>query len=1144
MKRITWLSVLVLSLAAVASPGAAFEQILTLQEHLGYGWSNDIVHQPVTIPASADLQAEKTALFRDGQAVPMQLDNIETNKAGSILKADVWFRTDLPANGSRSFVLKSGKGATDTDLKITKNGDILEIANALTAVRISGGTNGPLLGVRLASGQWAGASQITCDKALESASTEVLAQGPIFVRTRTTYRFADDGSYIFEATLRSGEPVVRFDETYEKAGSLVLDLSTGLQPTKFGTKADFRGNMQLTPIDYEKSAKLPGLVGWDFYLPNLTSVIGYLGGPNDDLLGWVATEKSAADWLPDPYKQTFAVTAAPGGKLRAEGSLEHGRRTWAFLIAKGSDFPEMPPGTPANPGKDLYRWWSRHIMVSLDKVANWQLVWPDMDKIAFPHTYFSSNDLPGIRTRLQAEPAIREFMEKAKTSNAIFKDIPFLSSGYLYFGDPAYLKMLDSKPGDGSQTPREYLDFFIRCYLDGAGPLWREGSGGDGGNMGSMNVSDQMLLRCVGFELLLGSDVLSPTEKRDFLAKLAFMTYVMHDPAWQPPVHMPDGSRPGGYGQGTPNQKHCAFSVRAMTACMLANHPMKKEWMRFAMAELRPHYEYTIHESGALLESPFYSSRDTMRYAPFWSAMTRAGVAEVAPDYEKWMNRPKLAFQYLANMLTPKEPRMGGKRVYHPIGRSSPGVVDPTLMIGGDPWGLTDPRHGALMRWGWQEQGKPSPDIMGSTGGRNLALTLIAASHAFEPLKDNPLRSRRFEGMGAIFRSHPESDYESNILFRHDGFCWDLYAVNNGAVYFYGKGAPLLPRFGAYWSHSYGGAWMMDMPFGNRVDFAGGNNNCSGSVTEFAALGPLADLSTGITDDKDWRRSVLFAKDLDREDPVYLLVRDDVSRSNTASALNWWIMTRNVQPDGLTKPGVVPIKISHADWVSNMGHNWENAAKTLLAPPASPDEAAIDVEALMEARKPPKLTGQFHNFPGMCGVDLDLFIAVPADPSIVVDAASAGNFPYCQGPKDLFETQELLRISQSPGKGYMTLLMPRWPGAPQPECRTIAEGAGVSIKHAGGEDRLFLSDTPVSFKDAVATFKGRAGFVRHGPAGTLRLMVTDGRIESDGLSLSCPGSAALAFDGKTVQAYSTSDPKTVVITLPNNLKNIPVKIIP
>ena len=66
-------------------------------------------------------------------------------------------------------------------------------------------------------------------------ATEVVAAGPIFVRLRTTYRFDGDASYVVEVALRSGEPLVRFDERYEQAGSVVLDLGTGLQPTQFAT---------------------------------------------------------------------------------------------------------------------------------------------------------------------------------------------------------------------------------------------------------------------------------------------------------------------------------------------------------------------------------------------------------------------------------------------------------------------------------------------------------------------------------------------------------------------------------------------------------------------------------------------------------------------------------------------------------------------------------------------------------------------------------------------------------------------------------------------------------------------------------------------------------------------------------------------
>jgi len=1123
-----------LLLRAGAAYGAPWEQPLEIQECLGYGWDSDLVHQTVTVPAPAGLRADAAVLELDGKPVPMQFDNLQADDQGRILKADVWFRTDLPAHGSRKFVLRSGRGSAETDLKLLQDGDVVEIRNALTAVRLPAtGTSlvGPLLGVKLASGRWAAASQITTDAALSSCTTEVVAQGPIFIRTRTTCRFANGGNYVVQVTLRSREPLVRVDERYENAGTLRIDLGTNLQPARFATKKDFRGNMQLTPIAYDKSQKLPSLVGWDFYLPDRTSVLGLLGGPSDDLLGWVATENSPADWLPEPYRQTFTVSAGPGGTLRAEGSLERGRRTWALLVGQGATLPG---------GKELYRWWTKHIVVPLDKVVDWGLVWPEMDKIEFPHTFFSKADLPAIRQRLRAEPAIRQFMEELRDKGhywgsmgsdwtpeqrqqyqqyqaryrgrkGIAKGISYLGAAYLYFADPVYLEQLNDRklPWNlGHLTPAAYLDYFIRCYLDGEGMLVPERPA----PMANMHVSDALLQRYISMEFLLGSDLLSPEEKRAILTKLAFVVYVMHDPAWQPPVHMPDGSRPEGYGQGTPNQKHCAISCRAITACMLENHPHKQAWMRFAMDELRPHYEYTIHTSGALLESPFYSSRDTIRYAPFWSAMTRAGVARIAPDYEQWMNRPKQAFVYLCDMLTPREPRMGGRRVYHPIGRSGPGVIDPTFMIGGDPWGLNDPHHASLMRWAWEQQGRPSPDCMGTTGGRDLALTLIAFSRPAAPLKANPLRSKRYEGMGAVLRSNSGSDHESNVLWRHDGFCWDLYAVNNGALYFYGKGAPLLPRFGAYWNHW---DWKMDLPFGNRVEFAAGDNRCFGSTTEFADLGCVADLVTGITDDKHWRRTVLFSKDADRADLVYLLVRDDVCRPGTASFVNWWFMTASVAPDGLTRPGVVPVKTSDKgpDWVANLGKNWKDA---------------------------PRLAGQYHHFPGMCGVDVDLFIATPRDPQIVTDASSAGHFPYCQGDRNLFETQQLVRIAQPPGKGYLTLLVPRWPKSPQPAYRTIADGTGVAIQHPGGEDLLFLDQQVASYRDAAVDYQARAGFVRRAAEKPLRLMVTEGRIAADGLTLACTGSAALVVGQHEVQVFHTGDRKEVRVALPDGIQKWPV----
>jgi hypothetical protein len=1134
-------------------PKAVAQHRIAIREYLGYAWPSAVLHRVIQpqrgklFPGRLTFLAETAPSGGTGRAIPFQLRNSALYPDGSLKRAEIWFRSDLPANVARTFLIRATAKAVSTpasDLRIEERDDVTEISNSQTSVRLpavgkstpaaTGGTlPGPLLGVRLKSGQWTAASKVLLPDGatLIERDTKVLEQGPIITRANVAYRFSNGGKYSCDVELRQGEAFVRVDERYDNAGKLSLDLGAGLEPTKFATKKHYSGEMQLTPIAPDKTTCLPSLTGWDFYLADRTALMGLLGGPRDDLLAWIST---SADWLPKPYSQTLSLTAEPGSNIVAQGPLEFGHRHWGLLVGKGSDFPDT--------GRNLYHWWTKNVVVPLDKAANWQLVWPGMDKIEFPHTFFSKAELPAIRARLQAEPVIKEYMEdlrerranwspgpdwtpekvqafdqmraKYESRRAITKGISYVGAAALYFNDPVYYDQLKDPLAFGDlKSPLRYADEFVKLYMEGTGPMDSpEPTGGAAAVMGSMNVSDALLQRYVGAELLLGSGVLTPEEKRKFLSQLAFMTYVMHEEEWQPRVHMADGSVPEGYGQGTPNQKHCAFTARAITACMLANHPMKQEWMKFAMAEVRAHYPWTINESGALLESPFYSSRDTLRYAPFWSAMTRAGVDEIAPDYKQWMNRPKKAFQYLADMLTPKEPRMDGRRVYHPIGRSGPGVVDPTFMIGGDPWGLDDPQHASLMRWAWEQQGKPSPDVMGTTGGRDLSLTLIAFSHPAKPLQNNPLHSRRYEGMGAVFRSNPESDYESNVLWRHDGFCWDLYAVNNGAVYFYGKGAPLLPRFGAYWSHSYGGASMMDLPFGNRVEFASGNNNCFGSTTEFAALGNIADLVGGITDDKHWTRTVLFSKDLDKDDPVYLLVRDDVNRPDTPSFLNWWFMTKNVAPDGIKALGVVSMKIPQEEWIKNLGHNWKDA---------------------------PKLTGQLQHFPGMTGVDVDLFIASPTNPQIVTDAASAGNFPYNIAGQGMFETQQLVRISQPSEKGYLSLITPRWPGSEQPKYRTIADGNGVAITRSGGEGRLFLADRTISYQDETVDFRARAGFYRSDRS-TQRLMVQSGKISGGGITLSTPNSASLVVADGKVQVFHSGEQKDVEVALPERFKAFPI----
>jgi hypothetical protein len=391
---------------------------------------------------------------------------------------------------------------------------------------------------------------------------------------------------------------------------------------------------------------------------------------------------------------------------------------------------------------------------------------------------------------------------------------------------------------------------------------------------------------------------------------------------------------------------------------------------------------------------------------------------------------------------------------------------------------------------------------------------------AHEPCSESPLRSVRWEGMGVVLRSRAGTDHESNVVFRHDPFAWNLYEANNGAVYFYGKGAPLLPRFGAYWMGQKGQPSLMAVPFGNRLVFPDREpvpawTDGLGRMTRFATLGELADFAMGVTRDGHWSRSVLFARDLDRDDPVYLLVRDGVHDYRGPTAVHWWIMSKQVQPEGVHTPGVVHGKGSDEAWLAGLGGNWADA---------------------------PRMSGPFHRFEGHYDMDLDLFIAAPPSPRIVTDAVGIGPaMAYCVD-RDVYESQQLVRIEQEAGGDYLTLLVPRKAGGASPAYRAIADGAGVMIEGDGCRDRLFLAGDVVAYEDEVVAFEGKGGFARLGAKTPLRLMVLDGKVSAGGVTLSCSGAAAARLDGTTLLVRCGDDAIDLDIALAAELQGVTVSV--
>ena len=718
MTRSLATTVTALALGLAVSAGQPYEHTVALEEHLGVGWGEALVHREIVVPQRGLLWPDRVALYEGSQPMRVQLDRVQQYEDGSVRRADAWFRSDLPAKAKRTLVLRGTRsaGSQPTDLRLVRRGNVLEISNSMTAVRLPAGRwqtpddargpadiaaalakhlglpddppdlPGPLLGVRLASGQWTGAACLSQKESFEfeiaviqpipevaagafqSYETKVLAEGPLFYRVRVSYRFAGRGEYVMQITLRSQEPLVRIDERYHHAGAVTFELGQSLKPTAAHYLSNgVRPGKGRLSIDYDQSGLVGLFLGWDGYYRRVAPAFLLTGDPSGQCLGLVSIDP---DWLPFPYNQALHVATTPDRGLVAKASLTKGQRHWAIFVGKSADFPA--------PDHDFYRWWYRHVAFPLDKIANWELVWPGMMDLEFPHTFFDKQELPSIRARLQANEVIAEFIKTVRPRQR--RTLTDAATVALFSGDPADLAILKEV-----FTKDSYLDRLPPAFLQEPG-MFRNNS------LNYMQITDELLKRYVGLELVLGSGLLSPDERKHCLTLISFATHLMDDLMFWPPNHPFNPHKDEFYPvyvQGTPNQKTCYITGRGMSACMIRNHPRFPQWMGRALAEFDRVVSDAVAPSGAHLESPFYSARDTMRFGPFWTAVTRAGVGGV--QVERWGPRLKRCYEYLTHMLTPREPRMGGRRVYHPVGRSSPGVVDPTMMIGAEPFGRDDP---------------------------------------------------------------------------------------------------------------------------------------------------------------------------------------------------------------------------------------------------------------------------------------------------------------------------------------------------------------------------------------------------------------------------------------------------------------------
>jgi hypothetical protein len=139
-----------------------------LKEHLGRDWPNELIHYDYAFTPGEWRVADARMVDASGKEVPTQLSAVTKHPDGSIQNAQVWSLISLQPGEATQHTLQPGQPSAGSELKVARDGHLLEINNGLVGARFHlgersfeapvGAEEVPayLAAVRLRGGAWTG----------------------------------------------------------------------------------------------------------------------------------------------------------------------------------------------------------------------------------------------------------------------------------------------------------------------------------------------------------------------------------------------------------------------------------------------------------------------------------------------------------------------------------------------------------------------------------------------------------------------------------------------------------------------------------------------------------------------------------------------------------------------------------------------------------------------------------------------------------------------------------------------------------------------------------------------------------------------------------------------------------------------------
>jgi hypothetical protein len=291
----------------------------------------------------------------------------------------------------------------------------------------------------------------------------------------------------------------------------------------------------------------------------------------------------------------------------------------------------------------------------------------------------------------------------------------------------------------------------------------------------------------VWIDQILADERTTPQQRRRIKAVAALFANVLWDNDFVPL------DNDHGLNLGTANMPVQQSNYRHFYALLLANHPTMREHARRVAGQVKETVRGLVNEHGAEIGCPHYIGAS---FAPTLNTLLQVKQLEREDPFQ---GEPRLArfAEFYLNLMTPPEPRVGGRRALISLGDGS---TEPSELYGVLATGFrnADPPLSARLMGAWAAHGKVHSDFFGTT---------VLKIDERLPAADPQLGDANFPGYLSVLRHGWNTPDETAVWFVNGDHYSDHRHYDHGSVVIYALGKPLSIDWGSLYTPRVPGAY-------------------------------------------------------------------------------------------------------------------------------------------------------------------------------------------------------------------------------------------------------------------------------------------------------------------------------------------------